>query len=460
MGKRMRNKNRNLQFANEEGSALVIALLCLLVLGVTSSAIVFTTQGEMKSSSAYKYSQQAFYVANGGVQRAVSWYNSSYIPHLPSSDYNTTYFPVKYSGNNVLLAGDTGGSAVYPDSAVASSFHTAFASRTLEADTKNSGIYDLNASLIKYQPTTFLNPTTFATYPSAIERWRITSTGYWRTSANPIGEAQITATIENDGCSIFDRALWGIDGVSLGGTNMIDSYDPRLGPYGGTNKGYLGSIASNGTVSINGNVEVDGSLAYGPSGSFVQTGGSSTITGDVIHLPSPHYFAPIPNFTVGTTNFSVAGKATSHIPAGSYATVSAKSQSTLIFDGGVYYIDTLEELAQAQIHIAAPSTIFIKTTLNLNGQSIMNDMGLPEDLNIFYSGTNPVTLEGGTGFYGTVYAPNASMTLKGTTDFFGSFIGKTVNDNGTPRVHFDQGSLNRNLIPQPFRVITWSQNVY
>ena len=457
----MRNKKRDLEFANEQGSALVIALLCLLVLGVTSSAIVFTTQGEMKSSAAYKYSQQAFYIANGGMQRAVLWFNNSYTPHLPSADYNTMYFPVRYSGSNVLLAGQSGGSAVYPESAVASSFYTSFANQTLQANTKNSGVYDLNATLIKYQPTTFINTSTFATYASAIERWRVTSTGYWRTSANPIGEAQVTATIENDGDTIFPDALWGINGVSLGGTNLIDSYDPRLGPYNpSTNKGYAGSVGSNGTISINGSVEVDGGLFYGPSGSYTQAGGSAIITGGVTPLPAPHYFPPVPSFTVGTTNFDVAGKATAHIPAGSYATVSAKSQSILIFDGGVYYIDTLESLAQAVIHIAGPTTLFIKSGLNLNGQSIINDAGLPSDLTVFYSGTAPVSLEGGTGFYGSLYAPNAPVVLKGNTDFYGSFIGLTVGDSGTPKVHFDQGSVNRNLIQQPFRVVTWSRNVY
>jgi hypothetical protein len=456
----MRDKKRDLEFANEEGSALVIALLCLLVLGVTSSAIVFTTQGEMKSSAAYKYSQQAFYVANGGVQRAVSWYNSSYTPHLPSSDYNATYFPVRYSGSSVLLAGQSGGSAVYPESAVASSFYSTFANKTLQADTKNSGVYDLNASLIKHEPRTFLNTTTFLTYPSALERWRVSSTGYWRTSANPIGEAQITATIENDGDTLFDRALWGIDGVSLGGTILIDSYDPRLGPYGGTNIGDMGSIASNGSVTGNGNITVDGTLAYGPSGTWDLKGGSADISGNIFQLPAPHYFPPIPNFSVGTTNVTVGTKKTATISPGSYGAISTKSSAVLTLEPGVYYIDSIDMGAQSAIHITGLTTLFVKSGMNLTGQSIMNDTGLPSNLTINYSGTSDLKLAGGAGFYGSVYAPNAAVTLVGTSDFYGAFIGKTVSDSGTPQVHFDEGSLNRNLVPQPFRVVTWSQNVY
>jgi choice-of-anchor A domain-containing protein len=467
MGNPMREKKRNLEFANEEGSALVIALLCLLVLGVTSSAIVFTTQGEMKSSAAYKYSQQAFYVANGGVQRAVSWFNSSYTPHLPSSDYDATYFPVKYSSSSVLLAGQSGGSAVYPESAIASSFYGTFANKTLEADTNNSGVYDLNASLIKHEPRTFLNPATFLTYPSALERWRVNSTGYWRTIANPIGEAQITATIENDGDTLFDRALWGIDSVSLGGTLLIDSYDPRLGPYGGLNVGNMGAVGSNGNVVGNGTITVDGSLAYGPSGSWTLKGGSSEITGPIIQLPTPHYFPPLPDISsyVGSTNVTVGAKKTATISPGSYGAISTKSDGVLILNPGVYYIDSMDMGAQSAIHIAVtnpqiPTTIFVKSGLSLDGQSIINDSGIPANLTINYSGTSAAKVSGGAGFYGEIYAPNADVTLVGTSDFYGAFIGKTVSDSGNPRIHFDEGSLNRNLIPQPFRVITWSQNVY
>jgi hypothetical protein len=460
MGKPMRDKRKTLEFANEEGSALVIALLCMLVLGVTSAAIVFTTQGEMKSSAAYKYSQQAFYVANGGVQRAVLWFNNSYTPHLPATDYDRTYFPVRYSGNSVLLAGYSGGSAVYPDSNTESSFYSTFANQTLQADTKNYGVYDLNASLIKYEPATFINLTNFVTYPSAIERWRVASTGYWRTSENPIGEAQITATIENDGDTMFDRALWGIDSVNLSGTVLVDSYDPNLGPYGGTNRGNLGSIASNGNISVNGNVTVAGSAAFGPSGSFNLIGGSSNISGGVMQLPTPHYFPPLPDFSVGTTDFIIGSKDTATINPGSYKAVAANSQSVLTFNPGTYYIDSLSMGAQATIRITGATTLYVKSGITLDGQGMINEAGLPADLTVFYAGTNPVTLVGGSGFYGSVYAPNASVTLKGNSDFYGAFIGKTVNDSGTPNIHFDQGSLNRNLLPQPFRVVTWSQNVY
>ena len=174
----------------------------------------------------------------------------------------------------------------------------------------------------------------------------------------------------------------------------------------------------------------------------------------------PHSFPPIPAFTVGTTDVSLGGHDTQSIAAGSYRSVSVNSHAVLNLSPGNYYIDSLTMGAQATINVTGATTLFIKSALTLDGQSIVNATADPTNLNIFYSGTNAATLVGGSGLYGEVYAPNAPVTLKGNSSFFGSFIGKTVNDSGTPDVHFDDGSLNKNLLPQPFRIITWSQDVY
>ncbi|HYK90657.1 MAG TPA: pilus assembly PilX N-terminal domain-containing protein [Acidobacteriota bacterium] len=461
----MRRTDSYIDRKYEQGTALVVTLLFLMALGVLSTALVFSVHNEMKSSTAYKYTQQAFYVSNGAVQKAVQWFANSYNPHLPASDYDATYCPVRYTGSNVMMAGQTGSSSHYPESAVTTAFTGQFNNQSLQADANNSGVYALNATLQRYIPVTFINPATFIPYPSAIERWKLESMGYWGTVARPLGTAQITATIENSGNALFDRALWGIDSVGLGGTVVIDSYDPNLGPYGGTNVGDLGAIGSNGTVSLNGNVTVNGDAAYGPSGSFSHIGGA-TVTGDVIHLSAPHYFPPIPAFTVGIQNVTLGGHSVQTIGPntygtnGKYGTISVDSHAVLTMNPGTYYIDQLTLGSQSQLIITGTTTLFVKTTLTLGGQGVANSTGDPTKLTVFFSGTNAVSMTGGTGFYGDVYAPNATVTLVGNSNFYGSFIGKVVNDNGTPDIHFDEGNLRQNLIQRPFRLITWAQNTY
>ncbi len=446
---------------SEQGVALVITLLFLAALGLISTALVFTVQAEMRSSTSYKYTQQAFHVANAGVQKSLEWFVNSYTPHLPAADYDSTAFPVQYSGNSVLLAGQTGSSSAFPGSGVISSFTAALRNQVLLADAKNSGTYAVNATLVKYIPTTFIDPATFLTYPSAVERWRINSIGYWGPVANPLGISQINAMIENSGNAVFDRALWGIDSVSLGGTVKIDSYDPALGGYGGTNIGDNGAIGSNGSVTMGGNTSLMGDAAYGPTGTFTATS-NVTVSGDIIHLQESRSFPPIPAFSVGSTNINVHNE-TMALNPGSYGRISIGSNGILQLHPGAYYIDEISENATARLEILNEpgiTTIFIKSALDLSGQGVLNPAGDPTKLTIVYAGTSELKLVGGTGFYGEVYAPNAPIKLAGNSDFFGAFIGKTVTDQGTPSIHFDEGALKNNLIQRPFRIITWSQGIY
>jgi hypothetical protein len=362
----MRYGKGNLCFEAEDGSALVITLLFLTILAVLSSSLVFVAQSEMKSSSAYRYTQQASYVANAGVQKAIQWFNKSYSPYTPSSTYTITTLPVEFSGQPVMLAGQTGSASVYPSSTVATAFAAQFRNQSIQANANNSGVYELNARLLKYTPVTFIDPTTFAATPSAVERWRISAVGYWGSTTNPMGAAQTTAIIENSGNPLFDRALWGIDGVSLGGTVLIDSYDSTLGPYGGTNVGNGGSIGTNASVSTNGSVTVKGDLIYGPTGSFTHVGGV-TVTGQIMQESEPRVFPPLPNFTVGTVNYSYGSHDTATLGPGQYGTISLGGQAHLTFTGGTYYIDQLTITAQADITVSAETILYVKSALSLGG---------------------------------------------------------------------------------------------
>jgi Tfp pilus assembly protein PilX len=458
MGKPMRNLKSMIK--NEQGAALIATLMFLMAMGVLSTALVFTVQNEMKTSASYKYSQQAFYVANAGVQRAVEWYANSYTPHTPSSDYNTATFPVNYSGNPVLLAGRTGYTSVYPDGSTTSAFVSRFSDTSdqsrLQVNANNTGRFALNATLMKYTVAHFINPNDFTNYTSAIERWRVNSIGYWGTVEHPLGIAQITATIENSGNTLFDRALWGIDLVDLGGTSLIDSYDPSL-PYGGNNIGDMGSIGSNGDVQGSGGAEICGDVAYGPTGT-IDLGSNTTVTGDIIHLPAPRVFPPIPPFNVGSGNITINPNGSRTLSPGQFGNITVRGD--LYLNPGYYYIDDLNVTSQGKIHITGETTLFVKSGFNLEGQGVVNDTLNPIDLAIYYSGTDEAKLSGSASVAIEYYGPNADLSLTGGTDFFGSFIGKTVKGVGGTNIHFSEASLNKHIVPRPFKLITWSQDAF
>jgi Tfp pilus assembly protein PilX len=445
---------------NEKGIALVTILLFLTVMGFLCTSLVFTVQNEMKSSTAYKYNQQAFYVANAGVQKAVQWYRNTYTHYVPvgtNTPYTLTTLPVTYSGNTVMLAGQTGSSSVYPNSECISSFTTAFTNQSLQAGTGNTGTYAVNGTLLKYESKSFLNPVDFTSYTSSLERWRVESVGYWGSAANPLGVSRISAVIENSGNALFDRALWGIDSADLGGTVKVDSYDPALGAYNSTtNAGDNGSVGSNGTVTAAGSVQVHGDLAYGPSGSY-SSSPNVTVSGDIFHLPQERIFPPIPNFTVGTTDVAPQN-ATITINPGSYRTFDIKANGILELTPGTYYVNSITQAATAALKITGNTTIYVKSGIDLTGQGVINPLGDPTQLTVYYSGTAEAKFVGGSQAYMEVYAPNAPVQLAGNADFYGSFIGRTLELTGTPQVHFSEGCLDNNLMERPFRVINWAQN--
>jgi Tfp pilus assembly protein PilX len=454
--------NHNIK--DSKGMALITTLLFLTVMGILSTALIFTVRNEMKTSANFKYSQQAFHTANAGIQSALNWYVSSYTPHLPASDYNTTTLPVTMagSGGNVILAGQEGASTHYPTNpdGVISSFTAALSNKSLQANENNSGIYEINATLLKYDPVNFINLTTFAAYPSALERWRLSSIGYWGSKNNPMGVSRITAVIENSGNALFDRALWGISNVDLGGTVLVDSYNPAFGPYNKiTNAGNQGSIGSNGVITASGAVEVNGDLAYGPLGSYSSTPNVS-VTGTVFHLQEPRYFPPVPACPISscsmTTNLSPS-HGTTPITPGCYGDISMGPSGVLALAPGVYCINSLTEGSSGEVTISGDTTIFVMSALDLSGQGVINPLGDPTRLTVFYSGTSRMDIVGGAQAFLEVYAPNAPLKFVGTSDFYGSFVGNTVTIQGTPEVHFDEGCLQQNRIPQPFRIISWAQ---
>ena len=230
MDEPMKHKNGNCR-SDEQGMALVATLLFLLAMGVLSTALISAVNNEMKSSASYKYGEQSFYVANAGIQEAVQWFGNSYMPWVPASSYDPSTLPVEFGGSAVMLAGQTSGSSVFPSSSTISSFTARFHKMPLQADAANSGAYSLNATLLKYATANFINPDTFVSYTSAIERWRLDSVGVWGPDIErPLGTSQITAIMENSGNALFDRALFGIQGLDLGQNvvQVVQRFDRRI----------------------------------------------------------------------------------------------------------------------------------------------------------------------------------------------------------------------------------------
>ena len=456
---------------DERGAALVMALLALCAFSLLTAAIAFTVQGETKSSANYKYGQGAYYVANAGIQRSLAWFNSGYTPVVAAYTYASTRDALQFGGQDVVLGGQTGVTSNYPNSTMATSFTSVLGQpKTLIGDSSNatltSGDYTSNATLLRSTAGTFLDTTTFTTGASALERWRIDAFGWWGTAANPLGTSEVSAVIERTASPFWDKAVWVRTSANFSGNpvgSYVDAYDSALGPYGGTNISNT-SFGSNGDVTLGGFARINGDLFYGPTGTFnnnVQAGWTS-VTGQVTQLPAKRDFPPIPNFAVGTTDPPIQKGVSTPIGAGSYRDITVPRDTNITLTGGTYYIDhfTLNQGATISLQ-GANTTLFVKSGLTFNQGAVLNSSD-PSLFQIYYAGTNAATVSLKTtgSYYGTIYAPNATLSLSGGTGFYGSFIADTLVASGGSAIHYNKALGTKSLALGPFRIMTWTQKSY
>ena len=126
---------------------------------------------------------------------------------------------------------------------------------------------------------------------------------------------------------------------------------------------------------------------------------------------------------------------------GKYDTVNVQGNITSLVDGGVYVVKNLRVDALGKIYLPATATntkIFVTGSLIIDGaEAIVNDSRKPTALKIFYTGSSPVTVSGGSAAFASLYAPNADVTLAGyDSSFYGAISCKNLNVNQA-KFHYD-----------------------
>jgi hypothetical protein len=101
------------------------------------------------------------------------------------------------------------------------------------------------------------------------------------------------------------------------------------------------------------------------------------------------------------------------------------------------YIDPIPgtsppQYAQIVLNVAPAGTI------DLTGSSLSNPSLVPGNFQILYSGSNPVTLNGGSQTAALLYAPNANFKLNGGGKLFGAVIANQITDLGGGAIHYDR----------------------
>src|SRR6187549_2148217 len=94
--------------AGDEGIAMVLSLLFMLLLSALGTAVLVLARSETLSSVNYRMMSQARFGAESGVHKAANFLINTYTQpgtgSDPMSNYNTAVSPVTYNGQPVVLS--------------------------------------------------------------------------------------------------------------------------------------------------------------------------------------------------------------------------------------------------------------------------------------------------------------------------------------------------------------------
>jgi hypothetical protein len=273
-------------------------------------------------------------------------------------------------------------------------------------------------------------------------RWRVTTRGQSGGDLRRI-EAVFLLTPQ----SVFQYALFGAQNINVSGNAATDSYDSRNGAYAPATAGHNGDIGTNSSstdpagVTVDGSIFIDGQVAVGPDATdptavvegynptFI-TGGTSppSDTQDVVSqtatFPMPPVVVP-PELTC--TDLDVSSQTIVALPAGTYCyrNLTVQGGASLTSDG------------------SGAVTVYLTGALVARGNSTVGYPVDPRQMVFLMGSSGAATLEEGTmtgttGFYGGLYAPNATINISGNAEVFGSIVAKTVNVTGSAAVHYDE----------------------
>jgi hypothetical protein len=250
------------------------------------------------------------------------------------------------------------------------------------------------------------------------------------------------------------RGIWGLEGVRVPGGVVTDSYESGDGAYDPLTAGSNGDLCSGREIEVMGSVEVNGDAMAG-FGYPVTVKGQPIITG----LTTSNVSTPVvpdmwdadiefsnDNLTIGLTD---SGKS----PWKFGVQLDVQGVDTIGVAPGKYLFEAIKLGGGAKVTVTGPTTFYVKGSIDALGGTIVNTTQNPNNLTIISMGSD-VKLSGGTGFYGTVFAPEADISLSGTADFYGAVVGKTTTIQGDFTFHVDESLPVLDLFtpPAPFLV--------
>ena len=261
----------------------------------------------------------------------------------------------------------------------------------------------------------------------------------------------IDAVLQVTPLSLFRFAMFGDEGVTIGGEARVDSYDSRNGPYDPVaNADSRGDVGTNSTamggIDLNGNsFFIDGQLSVGPGVASPETlvdgFNDALISAEPPVVSRPEF--PLPGVRIpdgmACTDLTLSGSVVQTLPS-----------------PGVYCFAHLHVRGGATLTSNGPVTVYLTESLNFEGESTIGVVNDPTKFLFLIAPGSHVTMsgeiEGEANFYGAMYGPDATIAIAGDAVIYGSVVGNEVQMSGDSRLHYDEALADINTLSNEGRV--------
>ncbi|MGA2587458.1 MAG: hypothetical protein ABSF88_10615 [Candidatus Aminicenantales bacterium] len=387
----------------ERGSVLAIALLVSVFMLIIAVPFVTKFANRYRTAEKSYNSLAAQYLAEAGIERAIWEINYGNIGTWSGTSTQRTMAIANFAASNGTVVGDI--------------------------------------AITVYNPGT-VNPV-------------IEATG----SVVHIGTNKVTKTLRvvlqgSGSPPLFNYGIFGNTSVSMMNNSRIDSYDSRLGLYGGTNVHHNGDVGTNatgyGAISLINSSVVDGDATSGyqsDPNQAIQVVNSSSVTGQKTALTSTK---TLPSVTppVGLTSrgdYSKVGTSTTINASGQYGNFSLVNSAVVTVTADVtLYITgtfTLSNTSQFKINSGCSVTLYFGGGLNINNGSQINNLSKdPTKLMIFGTDafTGAQTFANSADTYACIYTPKANLTLANGSTIYGAVTANTIMGANYAAIHYDE----------------------
>ena len=374
---------------NSNGSALVIALLMMIMLSFLTIASVTTSVQDMGISYNTKEKTRAFYIAEAGIERAFAQLKDSV-------QWRTGYTNATFGGGaySVVVEDSTTDPSLDSNIMLTATGSLAFGESVVE---------------VVLAPT-FKSLFNYAAFGDEFVDF---SSQSW------------TDAYDSDSGSYSSQATNGPDEEG----NMYGDEE--------------GAVGSNGEITLTSNSQIHGDANTSSPGDLNISDGD--VHGDTSSTAPTNVLDPVPpaDLAYAEANNSAPAGLTFVGDASYNSTTNellAENTSTVIFNSGTYYFSSAEFLGGSKLQLAAGAEVKIYMTGDFRVTSggkvnVLTD-GIPGNLQIYSTGAN-FRLESGTECRAAVYAPNAIIDIESGGDNYGAFIGRQVYVESGSAIHYD-----------------------